>query len=811
MTVRISDLVAALRAQSVELSSAVLAGRRNAVAQQLLYQACADINSELLRPVAAARLEALVRSGRGPVVAARWTSSRPRRRLEVAPGEITALAVAPDGSSIVFATSDCVLRRRRITPEPTSSERVGHLGHIVSSIAIAADSRSFITGDHSGAVVAWVLEGDEVRVETLGRHGHYVRRVVTDRGTGAVYSSGDDGLVMCWRYGEGHEIARLGKACAALALDPATGGVYSGDQGGEIWCWDSTARQSGTLVGRHGTGPVTALAMLPGSVVVSTAWDGVLLAWDLADSATAEDPGGSSRHPRLIGQAEVPFTGGFAENDERLVTGTADGRVLSWQTGKAGQAPALLGLHDRGIAAVSAESGVVVTGARDGFIVRWDEAGPVSPGPYDIEVWAIAVRPDEAAVLTGGIDGIHLWTPLDGQVRPRPRRLSGESVNGITFTGQDEFVSCGHDGRILLWDLTMPGAEPQVLREADSTPRAIRALAAIPGANAVLTTMHDGRILRWWLDRPGDSELVGAHFAGALAVAPDGSYAVSVGEDKNLLRWDLQRPGEPVGMGMVGARARAVAIVPDGTRAITGDDKGRVLSWDMEMTGFQFSSHLVGRHTPDVYEQPKRIKIRSVAVAADGSWLASAADDGMIECWNPAGGGAASLLPVALPRAMAAVGGRLLAGDRRGGLSLFDVIGTETAPRPKLRAPEMTLVVDQYWCNKVRGSQRMDLGAMRADLSGGRIAEAFLPLPDLSHVSGFRIYLLRTGWTVPVVSPGYGPGRDMVTELAAGAAASGDVTVVTGNLEIRSALSAVPGQDRITFVDDIERWVEPEA
>ena len=70
----------------------------------------------------------------------------------------------------------------------------------------------------------------------------------------------------------------------------------------------------------------------------------------------------------------------------------------------------------------------------------------------------------------------------------------------------------------------------------------------------------------------------------------------------------------------------AVAIAPDGTWLATGSNDGAVRIWD-PATGQQRAA-LTGHAGP----------VRAVAIAPDGSWLASGGQDGTVRIWDPATG-----------------------------------------------------------------------------------------------------------------------------------------------------------------------------
>jgi WD40 repeat protein len=80
---------------------------------------------------------------------------------------------------------------------------------------------------------------------------------------------------------------------------------------------------------------------------------------------------------------------------------------------------------------------------------------------------------------------------------------------------------------------------------------------------------------------------------------------------------------------------RALAVAPDGSWLASASDDGEIRIWNL-VTGD--SRHILTGHTTGV---------RALAVAPDGSWLASASDDGEIRIWNPATGAPLTSLRVA--------------------------------------------------------------------------------------------------------------------------------------------------------------------
>jgi WD40 repeat protein len=80
---------------------------------------------------------------------------------------------------------------------------------------------------------------------------------------------------------------------------------------------------------------------------------------------------------------------------------------------------------------------------------------------------------------------------------------------------------------------------------------------------------------------------------------------------------------------------RALEVAPDGSWLASASDDGRVRIWD-PVTGT--ARHTLTGHTRS---------ISALAVAPDGSWLASASDDREVRIWDPITGAALTSLRVA--------------------------------------------------------------------------------------------------------------------------------------------------------------------
>jgi WD40 repeat protein len=107
-----------------------------------------------------------------------------------------------------------------------------------------------------------------------------------------------------------------------------------------------------------------------------------------------------------------------------------------------------------------------------------------------------------------------------------------------------------------------------------------------------------------------------------VAIAPDGSWLVAASRHEEIVRvWDpASSTQKPAFTGHTGGVA-ALAIAPDGTWLATGDGQGVVRLWD---TASRIQIAELAGHTGGV---------TAVAIAPDGTWLATCGD-ATVRVWN---------------------------------------------------------------------------------------------------------------------------------------------------------------------------------
>ena len=230
-------------------------------------------------------------------------------------------------------------------------------------------------------------------------------------------------------------------------------------------------------------------------------------------------------------------------------------------------------------------------------------------------------------------------------------------------------------------------------------------MAIAPDGTWLATASDDGTARIWDAATGGQRATLAGHTddVTAVAIAPDGTWLATASDDGTARIWDAatgaaaryphrphrlgDRGGDRPGRHLARHRQRrrdgadlgrcdrpaaryptghtswvtAVAIAPDGTWLATASDDGTVRIWDAA-TGQQRAT-LTG-HTDQV---------RAVAVAPDGTWLATASGDQTARIWDPATGGISALMRVEQPLGDCSwsPSGHLLSVAGNAGLYLF--------------------------------------------------------------------------------------------------------------------------------------------
>lgn len=349
----------------------------------------------------------------------------------------------------------------------------------------------------------------------------------------------------------------------------------------------------------------------------------------------------------------------LSRDGRTLVTGGLDGRVAVWRPPR--RVPLVLpreGVADAGAVAISRDGRLVAAADSSGAIRVWHVTG----GP------SIMTLRGHSGVVTGlafGARGTVLRsTAVDGQVRSwaigdrvwsMPADGNGVPVGGVRFAASGAALDVVRDGGSLTRWTWRTGVRDVTLRGGEG---AFFAGSVDPTGSAMI--LADGLgVTRWDADRsvrlappeleidlllqPADGQaLVGvSHFAatvwrldadseaperipvaaseGLVAAALDpGGERLAVADGAGVIRMVAITDGEPVDQVQVPGRPSAVAL-RDGAVAVGGLDGA------VHLAASSGRVRRLGAHSQ---------RVNAVAIAPDGRYVVSAANDGLI-VWDP--------------------------------------------------------------------------------------------------------------------------------------------------------------------------------
>jgi WD40 repeat protein len=290
--------------------------------------------------------------------------------------------------------------------------------------------------------------------------------------------------------------------------------------------------------------------------------------------------------------------------------------------------------------AFSPDGKLLAMSAADGAILLWPthERGPPRRLTHAGGVTSIAFSGDGSLLASGGYDGtVRLWRVADGAML---RRLGREGFGTVWTVDVSRdgtrIASAGEDKLVHLWDA------------ASGAP-----LAAMPGHNLniwevrftpdgkqLVSSSFDRDIRLWDVAARKPLRILHGHEQAVvgLDVSPDGQTIGSGSDDSSVRLWRLA-DGQPLRRMDAGNHAYAVAFSPDGRLlASTGRARGGIGTLWHQLTGGGGArqSLRVWRVADGALlaaaSEPE--DSMTVAFSPDGSWLATARDDGVVSLWR---------------------------------------------------------------------------------------------------------------------------------------------------------------------------------
>jgi len=452
-------------------------------------------------------------------------------------GPVNAVAVSPDGATILTASADGTVRQHNAAGGAliASFQGVGSIG----SVAFSPDGLLFAYGQSNGDVVLRELAGGTI-VTTLSSHTAAVNDLEFSPDGAQLLSGSTDRRALLWNLADGSILREFNQSLGinAVAISPSDPTlVATGSEDATIKLWNTTSGSELLTITGH-TEAVNALTFsADGQMLLSGSDDDTARAWNPLNGNLIETFSG---HTSNVVSVAITNDGG------QVVTGSADTSVKIWDIAT-GTATRTLQPCQSTISsvAIAPDGTSFVAGVAAGNDIRLDSD---PPNGNDLNVTIPTPLSLKNVLSLGGGDvppaQYFLWVEIDTDQTKPVRAYANSAINVINAFTADisastpqiplvndqakvivapdaprqvfDLGSLNQGDRLFLSFATTPGFGESFVSTSDFS------LMVVDAANEIFAWFQPGFILF-----SGDSRLIIGHNSLHYYVITDGGNSIS--------------------------------------------------------------------------------------------------------------------------------------------------------------------------------------------------------------------------------------------------------------------------------------------
>jgi WD40 repeat protein len=259
------------------------------------------------------------------------------------------------------------------------------------------------------------------------------------------------------------------------------------------------------------------------------------------------------------------------------------------------------------------------------------------------EVNGVDFSPDGQALVSAGDDGtVRVWSLPDGQQTMSVAAHTKLAFGAIFIRGGDSIVTCGNEATMNVWDRktanllrTLPGHTQD---QAEFYASRVDAVVLSPDGHLLASVGGDGTARIWELDTFEEIHKLhgGDDLMAASAFSNDGTRLVTAGFDHTIRLWDVAS-GRQLAIGKHLDKCRSVHLTADGQFIVSGDNAGVIQFWRVPAaaSGANDSPSDPIAELTLLRRWPAHDgRVFSVRFSPDGKRLLTAGADGFLKSWS---------------------------------------------------------------------------------------------------------------------------------------------------------------------------------